>query len=136
MKKLFVIAILFALAASCTKEPVTTYQITNNAEGYEHSDPYLNGTLYEVIVFHYIGEDIAGQQNLDPIAPDGGISKQVEVPDNIEKVKLSFKILPPESENYSSPVVVRKYVVAFKYLTKGEHNDIMVDGGTLVSNYP
>lgn len=132
MKKLTVVLFMVALIISCKKEEPTTYQIVNNSEVTSSTIPYLDGSMYEVVVFHYSGEDITKQDNIKKIEPAGGKSEIIEVPASTEKLKVSFKFLPPESSFYDSDANNRKYVVAFSIITKEKNNLITVDGNTMI----
>ena len=136
LKLLSLIAISLMLF-SCQKEDAesvkTTYRVINNGDVYSSpSDPYLTGALWDVIVFCYIGEDLARQDNLEPINP-GGRSKIMEVEDEFTKVKVSFMMLPEESEFYDRSSNYRKYVYTYSFLKKGENIDIIIDGETMIS---
>lgn len=139
MKKLLLILSALLVMYSCEKEDdakPTTYQIKNNMPSSTTTDPYLNGTLWEVKVLCYVGSDIAEQDDIIFIAPNGGTTTTMTVSNNIEKVKVSFKFLPPQSSNYNSSYNVRKYVVAYTYLEKGKNNIITIGNETLISNNP
>jgi hypothetical protein len=138
MKKIKGVLIVLALISfsACNKSDdtpeKTTYQIINNMEDQGDEIEYLDGTLWEVTVFCYIGDDIARQDNVDPVEPDGGESDMVEVKKEIEKVKVSFKLLPKASSLYDISANNRKYVASFFYLDKGKNTDIVIDGNTMV----
>ena len=134
MKKVLLLALVFTLFSCEKEEPKTTYQIINNNEFDYTGFQYLDGTLWEVIVFKYIGDDVAGQENLDPINPDGGTTEMIEIDDKIEKIKVSFKLLPRESEYYDLSSNVRKYVVSYTFLDKGENNVVIIDKNTLIGS--
>lgn len=139
MKRIFYFAAILLVFMSCSKdeeETKTTYEIINNSEYFDSSCEYLDGTLWEVVVFQYIGDDIAKQENIDPIEYGGGTSGKLVIGDNIEKIQVSFKMLPKESPYYGLPFNNRKYVVAYKFMEKGKNNVVTIDGSTLVSNSP
>ena len=128
-------AIVLLGLISCEKDEKdnTTYEIINNTEHYESSMDYLDGTLWEVVVYHFIGDDVAKQENLDPIAYGGSSSGKIEIDNNIEKIKVSYKLLPRESQYYDLSANDRIYVVAYKYIKEGENNKIEIDGETMVN---
>ena len=130
----FIIGLL-TVVVSCKKEeqPKTTYQIINNVTKVPTTIEFLDGTLWEVVVFCYNGTDIIRQDNLDPIATDGGKSVITEVTSNIEKVKISYMFLPAKSPYYSLSSNKREYVVALTTLEKGKNNIITIEGTTMVS---
>lgn len=139
MKNILFLLILAAVVTlGCKKdepEPAspTTYQIVNDNEVNESTIEFLDGTLYEIVVFAYTGDDIARQDNVDPVGPSGSKSDIIEVPDTIEKIKISFKFLPKESPYYNLSSNNRKYVVSYTFLEKGKNNQVIIDGQTMVS---
>ncbi|MCE5174670.1 MAG: hypothetical protein ABFC90_09565 [Bacteroidales bacterium] len=137
-KLLLNLAIVLTLLCGCSKveETPTTYQIVNNTDILTTSfDTYLNGSLYEIVVFCYNSSDeVVRTDNLDPVSSGGGLSKKIEVTSDIVKVKFSFKMLPPESNYYDLSSNVRKYAVSVFYLTAGKNTLITIDGETMVKN--
>ncbi len=137
MKKVLFLAFILPLL-SCEKDKdsekaPTTYQIINNIERFDY-DEYLNGTLWEIVVFGYGGDDIIRQDNIStPVLPDGGLSEKKEITSDITKIKVSFKLLPKESPFYDLPENNRKYVVAFKNIVKETNNVVVIDGKTMLS---
>jgi len=127
---IFCISMMGCAKLSLTK---TTLTIVNNMENPGGSLQYLDGTLWEVVVFCFIGEDIAEQINVDPVPGQGGESEKIEIKSSYEKVKVSFKMLPPESPLYDLYSNSRKYVVSYTFLEKGRNNVITIDGNTMVS---
>ena len=125
------------LLFGCKKEeePKTTYVVINDSEKFESGFEYLDGTLWEVVVYCFIGEDVVREDILSPIAYGGGTSEIMEVPDNFEKIKVSFKMLPKESSYYDMSGNVRKYTVTSFLLTPGIDNQIVITGQTTVSSY-
>lgn len=134
MKNLALLACLALLLTSCSKEDPTTYQIINDCKVTTTSTEYLDGSIYEVIVFHYSGEDIIKQDNIDDVSSGGGKSAIINVPAGSEKVKVSFQLLPPESPFYNLSANDRMYVVAFTVLEKGINNVIRINDNTMVDD--
>ena len=132
MKRILFILAIIALV-SC-KEKETTFQVINNVTEMNSDMEYLDGTLWEVIVFCYRGEDIAKQINLDPIPPEGGVSNIITAEEGIEKVKVSFRFLPEESPFYDLSSNYRMYTVSYTYLTQEDHTEITIDDDTMLSN--
>lgn len=135
-KILLISFIILAYFSGCKKaeDPKTTYQIVNNCTVTTYAeDSYLDGSLWEVVVSSYVGTDIVKQDNIARVAPAGGKSEIIEVNSNYEKVKVSFKFLPPQSPNYSLAGNIRHYVVAVTLLEKGKNNLITVDDKTQIS---
>lgn len=136
MRKALFFTMLVFVFFSCEKDEdssKTTYQIINNCTYNESSIDYLDGTMWEIIVIKYIDDDIAGQDNVDPVSPDGGKSDIIEIDNDVEKLKVSYKYLPQESEYYDLDINERKYVAAYTYLDEGENNVITITNSTLVS---
>jgi len=134
--KLFTFIAFVLLMASCTKdkEPVvTTYQVFNNCTSYYTSyDPYLNASLYEVVVYCYAGTDIVRQDNYTKIAV-GEKTALKEVPETVTKIKISYKVLPPESTYYSDISNNRGYVVAFTLIEPGKNVVAELKDNSMVS---
>ncbi|HEY3373389.1 MAG TPA: hypothetical protein VGK10_21270 [Prolixibacteraceae bacterium] len=135
MKKILLIAIMSILFFGCKKDEdsaKTTYQISNNTTRINtSSDPYLNGTMWEIVVYCYIGSDIVRQDNIVSVSPGGGKSDMIEVPSNYEKIKVSFKFLPPQSAYYDLSLNNRKYVVAYTLLGKGKNSIVSISDDTM-----
>jgi len=135
MKRLIPVLFAIILLLSCKKEEEkTTYQIINNMEYDPQTIEYLDGTLWEVVVYCYIGSDIIRQDNIEKVLPAGGKSEMIEVEPNYEKVKVSFKLLPPQSPNYDLSANHRLYVVAYTILEKEKNNIITISGSTQVGS--
>ena len=136
--KIFLLTfIIIGCISGCKKaeDPPTTYQIINNCTpNVDISDSYLDGSMWEVVVFSYLGTDIVNQDNIARVAPSGGKSEIIEVNSTYEKVRVSFKFLPPQSANYNISANVRQYVVATKILEKGKNNVITVQDNTQISS--
>jgi len=133
------LSISIFLLLSCEKEEIpdpTTYQVKNlNEKNITVIDPYLNGSLYDVVVFCFNEKgDIVRQDNFDKIEADGGITNKTEVTDDIVKVKVSFKFIPKESQYYNLSSNVRKYLVVYNYLDRSTNTEIIIDGNAMVKN--
>ena len=113
---------------------VTSYQIINNVSKQITSDVYLDGTMWEIVVFKYRGDDVAGEDIVDPVRPEGDESKIIEVDSEITKVKISFKFLPKESSNYNLPINYRRYYVSYNFLTPKMNNIITLEESTMLTD--
>jgi hypothetical protein len=140
MKKriLFYTVILLSFTA-CKKDnpiPPTTYQIVNNTVKLNYEfEPLLDGSIYEVEIFWYNDMDIIVKEyNLSQVKSGGGISLLTEVTSDVVKVKISFKMLPAQSDYYSNAINNRFFVNDYTYLKKGGNTLITVDEQTMVSN--
>lgn len=134
MKNLIIILSVLLLFVSCQKEEPTTYQVINNTTRINSSVPFLDGSLYEVVVFLYSGSDIIDEDHIESIEPGGGKSDIIEVHEGCEKVKISFKLLPPESEFYDTEENSRIYTVSFTLITKEKNNEVIIDDNTMISS--
>ena len=72
---------------------------------------HLDGTLWEVIVFHFIGDDVAKQEDIRPIKYDGGTSGKIEIGDNIEKRKVSFHKKKKEFHNQKNCIFANQCTI-------------------------
>lgn len=122
---------------SCSKDDkaeISTFTIINNFKYETNFDKYINGTMYEVVVFEYDenGNNI-GQINIDDV-PSGGKSNAIPVQESCAKVQISFMMLPKESPYYDLPANKRKYVVSLWVIRKGENIDITINENTMISN--
>ncbi len=136
MKKLITIIFVAALLLSCSKdEPTpTTYQLVNAMES--DSDPdfqYLDGTLWEVTVFCLDKDgDVVREDNLQPIPAGGGKSESKELTANIEKLVVSFKLLPKQSEYYDLELNYRMYTVTRFVIVPETENEFKITDSTNV----
>jgi hypothetical protein len=133
MKLIWYLAFFLLLTSCSLFQNPTTIEIINNNEKLQDSYQQLNGSLWEVVVFCFHGDDVVDEIHLEPIRAEGGTSGTVEVDQDIEKVKVSFKFLPDDSEIADLIDNDRLYVVTVTYLEKHEHNVITVDGETFLS---
>jgi hypothetical protein len=135
-----VLTAVFLLAfIGCEKEDEnkeikkTSYQVSNKSEQITTPlDEYFDGSLWEVVVYCYIGDDIVRQDNFERVVP-GGKSEIKEVPDDFEKIKVSFKMAPKQSKFYDSSANARLYTVSYTLLSKGANTIAELDGQTMVS---
>lgn len=142
MKKVLFLLVMIAAFAGCSKdddkEVVSTFSITNNSEKFESpNDKYLNGSLYEVVVFEYDenGDNI-GQKNVANVAYGGGLSEKVQVSATCVKIQVSFKMLPKESPNYDLSTNKRQYIKSLGVIKKGDNINIVMDGETMITTSP
>jgi hypothetical protein len=136
MRKLAILLIVVLTFSACKKEkdPVTTYQIINNSTVYISGIDYFDASMYQVTVFHYNGTDIVKQDNITKIASGGGKSDIINVPSNSQKIKISFKFLPPESPLYSLSSNHWINITAFTIIVKGQNNIVTMDDHTIVGD--
>jgi hypothetical protein len=133
MKRFLVFVSIIFLLAACTKPvttSITTYHIVNDCAKAETTIPYLDNTMWEVIVFCFSSADsIVRQDNIDSIAPQDS-SKYIEVASNINRVIVSFKLLPKKSDMYNSTINARYYTVKSFDIIPETDNEIILNGKT------
>lgn len=138
MKNLFLVLTMMSVllfSTGCEEEQLpTTYQIVNHGETYySEYDPYLNGTLYDVVVFCYLNDDIVRQDNLGDLEV-GESTKIKEVPETYTKIKMSYKMLPEESAFYDILDISRSYVVGYTLLEPGKNVVLEITSQTMISS--
>ena len=127
---LFIATINFS-CGNKDKVKTTTYQIINNMTLVPNSvDKYLDYSIYEVWVDCYVGTSIVKTDKFDKIAASGGKSPVTEV--DADKIKISCKILPPASPNYSMPENARIYISGFFTIVENTDNVIKIEYETPV----
>lgn len=140
MKKLLFTLLVASLVvvASCSSddESATTYDISNNLSISESTVPYLNGTMYEVVVYQYIDNNVVKQDNIKQVNSGGGKCQKMEVSNNVNFLQVSFKFLPKESPLYNDSYNQRRYVVVKTPIKKGTHHSIIISGDTMVTTNP
>ncbi|MCX6237613.1 MAG: hypothetical protein NTY07_08675 [Bacteroidia bacterium] len=104
---------------SATTESPTTYQISNNLKLYPPVE-FIDGSLWEVVVYYYIGKDIVKVDSISPVLTDK-ISSKIEIPSKYEKIKFSFQLAPKKSQYYSGAANCRRYSENFILLDKGKN---------------
>jgi len=104
---------------SIPAESSTTYQISNNLKLYPPVE-YIDGSLWEVVVYYYIGKDIVKVDSINPVLTDQ-ISAKIEIPANYEKIKFSFQLAPKKSQYYSGFANCRRYSENFIFLVKDKN---------------
>ena len=108
----------------------TIYQIFNSSTPVATNLEYLDGSIYEVIVYHYSKSIIIHQDSIDKVASGGGKTGLIDVPANTEILKVSFKILPFKSPYYDSPGNKRLYMLDYKIVTREVNNIIGINGSS------
>jgi len=138
-KSILLLAVSILLFTSCSKDEesnVTTYQIVNEMSYTESTSEYLNGSLWEVVIYQYIGDDIAKQNNIKSVKYGGGKSDKIKVEDNVDKINMSFRLLPEEDPHYDKSFNNRLYVKAFTFVKENTNNIITVDDETRITTIP
>ena len=136
MKKSITLLVFILLFVSCKKEDkATTYQIINDLTPVSSSTEFLDGSIYDIVVFHYLNSDIIKQDNIDKVSPGGGKSGLIKVPANSEKIKISFKFLPPESSSYDLDFNYRRFVVAYTIIEIEKNNIVTLTDDTMIRSY-
>jgi len=104
---------------SSSIESATTFQISNNLKLYPPVE-FIDGSLWEVIVYYYIGQNIVKIDSLSPILT-GEISSKIEIPSIYEKLKFSFQLAPKKSQYYFGCANCRRYSENFTLLEKNKN---------------
>jgi hypothetical protein len=136
MKKLLFAFAIVLFCLSCRKEqqPPTTYQIFNNSNRIYTNIEYLDGSMYEVIVYHYNRSSVVRQDTIDEILTNGGETKMIDVPANSDLFRISFKFLPSKSPRYNDSWNTRFYLTDYKIINRGDNNIFGVNGGSYISD--
>jgi hypothetical protein len=104
---------------SSSIELSTTFQISNNLKLYPPVE-FIDGSLWEVVVYYYIGQDIVKVDSLSPVHT-GEISSKIEIPSIYEKLKFSFQFAPKKSQYYFGCANCRRYSENFTFLEKNKN---------------
>jgi len=135
MKKILFLTLLSVILFSCEKETPTTYQIINNCNPDKEVtdfDKYLDGSIYSTVVFCFNDEgEIVRQDNIGIVHANNS-SDFIKVTPDIVKVKVSYMLLPEESEHYNNEANIRKYTLVYFYLTPEQNTDIIIDNHTMI----
>lgn len=129
MKKIYLVLVLIVAVATSCKKP-TTVQVINNhphSTGYQYAD----GTLYDVTLITYQGQNKVGQINLGFIGYGGCKSEIIELEDYVEKIRVVYKSLSNEA-----PINPDLYTYDYFYMTSNKDNVIVLDQSVDVSPYP
>ena len=130
---ILLIALLPIFFVSCKKDvTLTSYQIFNNSTAVSSTTPYLDGSMYEVVVYCYVGTDIVRQDNIVAIKT-GEKSIIKEVPSTYTKIKVSFKLLPPASAYYDLSFNSRYYTVTYTLLESEKNTISEINGHSMLS---
>lgn len=128
MKKLYLLLAVVLIAVSCTKP--TTVQVINNfphITGHQYGD----GTIYDVTLLTYQGDNKVGQINLGFITYGGCKSEIIELEDYVEKIRVVYK-----SQTNEAPINPEVYTYDFFYMSSNKDNVIVLDKSVSVSPYP
>jgi hypothetical protein len=109
---------------SSSIESATTFQISNNLKLYPAVE-YIDGSLWEVIVYYYIGQDLIKVDSLSPVLT-GTISSKIAVPSTYEKFKYSFQLAPKKSQYYSGCANCRRYSENFTLFEKNNNTVVEI----------
>lgn len=109
---------------SSSIESSTTFQISNNLKLYPPVE-FIDGSLWEVIVYYYIGQNIVKIDSLSPILT-GEISSKIEILSIYEKLKFSFQLAPKKSQYYFGCANCRRYSENFTLLEKNKNTVVEI----------
>ena len=137
--KLFLSIVIILFIAiinfSCSsKIKTTTYQIINNKPYVLNiGDQYYNNTLFDVRVDCYIGSSIVRIDSTSRITSGGVKYPPKEIDAAIEKIKISYKNLPPADPayNYHNP---RIYFSGFFTIKENTNNVIIITENTPIDS--
>lgn len=128
MKKIYFLLAVALIAVSCTKP--TTVQVVNNfplSTGFDYSD----GTIYDVTLITYQGDNKVGQINLGFITYGGCKSEIVELEDYVEKIRVVYK-----GSSNQAQINPELYTYDFFNISPNKDNIIVIDGNVNVSPFP
>lgn len=86
---------------------------------------FIDGSLWEVIVYYYIGQNIVKIDSLSPILT-GEISSKIEILSIYEKLKFSFQLAPKKSQYYFGCANCRRYSENFTLLEKNKNTVVEI----------
>jgi hypothetical protein len=109
---------------SLTIESSTTFQISNSLKLYPAVE-YIDGSLWEVVVYYFIGSEIVNTDTINPVLTNE-ISAKLAISSNCEKIKFSFQLAPKKSQYYCGASNCRRYSANFIVLEKGKNNVIEI----------
>lgn len=133
---IIITALFLTLLTSCEGDDFTStpksYRIINNfEEQYTPSDPYLDGSLYEVIVFQLNSREEVIREDYIPVIRAGGYASQViRVANTCESIQVSFLDLPT---NQGGILNHRYYTVQYFRLPKDRISDVVIDSDTPIT---
>jgi hypothetical protein len=104
---------------SLPTETLTTYQISNNLKLYPPVE-FIDGSLWEVIIYYFIGNEIVKVDSINPILT-GELSSKIKISSNYEKMKFSFQLAPKKSQYYFGMANCRRYSENFILIEKGKN---------------
>ncbi|MEG1556207.1 MAG: hypothetical protein RR356_05730 [Bacteroidales bacterium] len=131
MKRMVLWGAFIVIIAGCSKKD-TSIQIINNCNPIQSNTEFLDGTLWEIVVFKYFDGIIVSQSFIGNIKY-GDTSNIIVSKVRTDNVKISFKMLPNESSLYKIPDNARKYT--FDYAIKdGVKNVIIIDSTTRLND--
>lgn len=104
---------------SLQTETFTTYQISDNLKLYPPVE-FIDGSLWEVIVYYFIDDNIVKIDSINPILT-GEVSLKIKIPSNYQKMKFSFQLAPKKSQYYFGVANCRRYYGNFIFLEKGKN---------------
>lgn len=140
MKKKILTVIITALfltfLASCDRDDLfgssKSYRIINDFEAqYTPSNPYLDGSLYEVIVFQLNHREDVIKKDYISVIPSGGLaSRVIAVPNECEFIQVSFLYLPA---NKGGLLNFRNFTAQYFYILEDITSDIVIDLSTILT---
>jgi hypothetical protein len=128
----FVLFIIFCISCnenlvpteSRLTETPTTYQISNNLNLYPPEE-FIDGSLWEIIIYYFIGNEIVKIDSIEPVLT-GEISSKIIIPSSYQKLKFSFQFAPKKSLYYLGCANCRRYSENFTLIEKGKNTIIEI----------
>ena len=103
---------------------LTTLQIQNKITLFPVIE-FIDGSLWEAQVYCFYGKELKVYE-IDPV-PTGTTSLELIIPDNCEKVKVSWKFAPIKSQYYLGVANCRRYSDGYQTITKYSNTLLTVD---------
>jgi len=120
---------------SCEKlSSPTTVQVINNITPFDTDIPSLDGTLWDANLYYFGKENDGKFIPLGHISSGGDSTRIYELPKKVERIKVGFKFFGPEFEYYRNRGNFRYYILAYTFVDKGDHHELVIDDRTFYSS--
>ena len=94
MKNILLLSFIVIIFSGCKKyETPTSFQIVNNVAKYQSETEFLDGSMYDVVVYVYSAKTLLKTINISKINPNEGMSNIYEVK-GADNIQVIFKSLP------------------------------------------
>lgn len=127
-----ILPLMILLIGACEKlNPPATCVVINNVEPFESDIPSYDGTLYSATLNFFSDKEGDSQIGLGALAPGGDTSGIIEIPRNVDRMKVSFRLLGGTLSNH--PYNLNYYVLAFTFVEQGQYYELVIDDHTFFS---